>query len=52
MPTYQFIVKFWAHGLSGLQSTTVTAQNALGARNQVEALWGEKLKSIHSATRL
>jgi hypothetical protein len=51
MPVYQFTVRFYVEGLRGMQFDTVTAQNAAEARNHIRALWGNKLKSIHSVTR-
>ena len=51
MPTYSFVVKFFVEGMSGLQSMTVTAQNAAQAKDYVRELWGDKIKSFHSATR-
>lgn len=51
MPVYQFTVKFFVEGMPGMQTMSVTAQNAAEAKNYVRTLWGGKLKSIHSATR-
>jgi hypothetical protein len=51
MPHFQFVVRFYAEGVRGMQYATVTAQNAAEARNHIKSLWGDRLKSIHGVSR-